>query len=57
MYRDPIVEETRNLRESYAAELNHDINAIFADILKRQMKSKRKVVSLSPRKPISKEAA
>ncbi len=51
MWNDPIVDETRKLRESYASEHNHDIDAIFQDILKRQTESARKVVSLPPRKP------
>lgn len=51
MWKDPIVRETRELRESYAAEHHHDIDAIFQDILKRQATTKREVVSLPPRKP------
>ena len=51
MWNDPIVDETRKLRESYASEHNHDIDAIFQDILKRQAESTRKVILLPPRKP------
>lgn len=51
MRDDPIVQETRKIRESYAAEHNHDIDAIFQDILKRQAQTDRKVVSRPPRKP------
>jgi hypothetical protein len=36
MWKDPIVEETRERREQYAASLHHDLDAIFADIRKRQ---------------------
>lgn len=36
MERDPIVEETRRLREEYAAKFAHDRDAIFEDILRRQ---------------------
>lgn len=50
-WKDPIIEETRRLRESYAAEHNHDIDAICDDVLTRQAESKRKVVALPPRKP------
>ncbi len=53
MSQDPIVKETRELREEYAAKFNHDSDAIFDDILKRQIQTDRKVVSLSPRKPLS----
>ena len=52
MRDDPIVDETRRLRESYASEHKHDIDAIFQDILKRQAESTRELVSLPPRKPV-----
>lgn len=52
MWQDPIVEETRNLRKQYAEKFNYDIDAIFADIRKRQAQSKRKRVSLPARKPV-----
>ena len=51
MWKDPIVEETRKPREAYAAEHQHDIDAIFRDAMKRQDSTSRKVVSLPPRKP------
>lgn len=49
--RDPIVEETRKLREEYAAQFNNDENAIFDDILKRQSQHARKLVSFPSREP------
>jgi hypothetical protein len=52
MWQDPIIMETRKLREQYAAKFNHDANAIFADILKRQKDSTRVLVTFSPRKTI-----
>ncbi len=54
MWQDPIVKETRKLRENYAAEFNHDPDAIFDDILIRQKKTKRKQVSFPARKPLQK---
>ena len=54
MWQDPVVKETRNIRDDYASEFNHDPDAIFDDILKRQEKTKRKQVSLPARKPINK---
>jgi len=51
MYQDPIVAETRALRESYAAEHDHDLDAIFEDLMRRQAETTRKVVSRPPRKP------
>ena len=52
MWQDPIIKETRELRNQYAAQFNHDLDAIFEDIKKRQEKSKRKQVSFAPRKAI-----
>jgi len=51
MWKDPVIEETRKLREQYASKHNHDIDAIFDDIQKRQVKSQKKLVSFPPRKP------
>lgn len=53
MWQDPIVKETRALREQYASQFKHDLDAIFEDIQKRQAKSKRKCVSFPPRKPVA----
>lgn len=50
MWSDPILEETRGFRESYALEHNHDMDAIFKDIQKRQTTTGRKLVSRPPRK-------
>lgn len=36
MWEDPIVAEVRRTREMLAAKFNFDINAIFADLQKRQ---------------------
>ena len=53
MWQDPIVTETRALREQYANQFGHDADAIFRDILRRQRSSKKKLVSFPARKPIS----
>jgi len=53
MWHDPIVKETRELRERYAAQFKHDFDAIFQDIRKRQERSDRKRVALPPRRPKS----
>lgn len=45
MWQDPIVKETRELRDQYAAQFKHDLDAIFADIKQRQENSPRKKVS------------
>ena len=51
MWNDPIVEEVRNTRNEHAKKFNYDLNAIAADLKKQQKASKRKFVTLPPRKP------
>jgi hypothetical protein len=51
MWQDPIVTETRALRESYAEEHHHDIDSIYEDLVKRQAATNRRLVSLPPRRP------
>jgi hypothetical protein len=51
MWKDPIVEETRERREQYAASMHNDLDAIFADIRKRQARKSQTPVSLPARKP------
>ena len=55
MWQDPIVKETRELREQYASKFKQNADAIFEDILKRQEKTERKRVAFPPRKPNHKE--
>lgn len=50
MWKDEIVEEIHRIREEYAKSFNYDLNAIFADLRKKQDESGREVVTLS-RKP------
>ena len=57
MKRDPIVEETRKLREQYAAQLSYDTNAIFDDIVKRQNQRGKNLVTFPRRKPNKKSTA
>ncbi len=51
MWNDPIVEEARTARNEHAKKFNYDLNAIAADLKKQQKSSKRKFVTLPPRKP------
>ncbi len=55
MWQDPIVKETRELRELYGAKFKHDPDAIFKDICIRQEKSERKRVALPARRAKSKQ--
>lgn len=52
MWKDEIVEEVRRIRHEHAARFNNDLDAIVADLRKRQGESGHKVVSLPPRRPI-----
>ncbi len=51
MWKDEIVEEVRKAREEYAAKFNHDIDAIYKDIKRREAESGREFVSFPPKKP------
>jgi hypothetical protein len=51
MWKDPIVEEVRRLRDQYASQFNHDLERIFIDIQKRQAQIGKQLVSLPPRTP------
>lgn len=50
MWQDPIVAETRSLRDEYARQFNYDVNAIFEDLMAKQAAHPECVVSLPPRK-------
>jgi len=52
MWQDPIVAETRALREQYANQFGHDADAIFQDILNRQNVRGKKLVTFPARKPM-----
>jgi len=50
MWTDEIVGEIHRIREEYAKSFNYDLDAIFADLRKKEAESGREVVTLS-RKP------
>lgn len=45
MFRDPIVDEVRAIREQLAAQFNFDIRQIVTDAQRRQATSKARIVS------------
>ena len=54
MWKDPIVEEIRNIREQHAARFNDDLTLIAKDMLKNQELAKqqgRKFASYPPLRP------
>jgi hypothetical protein len=50
MWKDPIVTETRALRDEYARQFNYNADAIFEDLMAKQAAHLERVVSLPPRK-------
>lgn len=53
MWNDEIVEETRKARDEYAAKFDYDLAAICKDLKEKQNRAEQKIISLSPKKPIS----
>ena len=51
MYNDPIVEQTRKLRDEYARRFNYDLDAICRDLIERQERSNRRLVKREPKRP------
>lgn len=51
MWKDPIVAETRALRDEYTSQFNYDIDAIFDDLMAKQATHPERVVSFPSRKP------
>lgn len=54
MWKDPIVEETRKIRDELAAKFNYDIDALGRYYSSREKSEDREVVS-RPAKPITAE--
>ena len=55
MWKDEIVEEVRRNRGAYAAKFHFDLQAMYEDLKKAERKSKRRKVSLKPKKPVKLE--
>lgn len=51
MWKDPIVEEVRRVRERHAAKYRYDLDAICQVLKEEERRSRRKLVSLPPKKP------
>lgn len=52
MWTDEIAEEIHRIRDEYAKSFDYDLDAMFADLRKKESASGREVVTLS-RKPSS----
>ncbi|MBI1745290.1 MAG: hypothetical protein HYR55_01730 [Acidobacteria bacterium] len=53
MWKDTIVEETRKVREEYAAQFDYDLEAVYQDLKEKEKQSEREVVSLAPKPPVA----
>ncbi len=51
MEQDEIMKEVREIRESYAAKFDYDIDGIFDDIMRRQREREEKADIYPPRRP------
>ncbi len=49
MWQDTIVAEIREIRQAHAEKFNFDVKAIYQDLKRQEKKSKRKIVSFSPK--------
>lgn len=56
MFKDPIVEEVRAIRQQHAARFNYDLRKIAEDLREKQALSGHKTVSFPP-KPAKHKAA
>jgi hypothetical protein len=50
MWKDPIVEEIRRIRQEHAAKFNYNIHEICEDMRRRERESGRTYVTLPPRR-------
>jgi len=52
MWNDEIVEETRQVRDRYAAKFEYDLDAIYCDLKKQAEQDSEKFISLPPNQDI-----
>jgi len=50
MFRDPIVEEVRAIRDAFAKEHGYNVKAIVRALQKEEAESGRRLVSLQPKR-------
>jgi hypothetical protein len=50
--KDTIIAELRKIRDEHAARFNYDLDAIVADLNRREKKAPAKLVSRRPRKVV-----
>ena len=50
MWRDPVVEEVRAIRDAYSKRFDYDLHAIAEDLRKKEESGDRELVDPRPRK-------
>ncbi len=50
MWRDPVVEEVRAIRDAYSKRFDYDLHAIAGDLRKKEKCGNRELVDPEPRK-------
>lgn len=56
MWQDEILDEIHKIREEHAKSFNYDLDAMFADWQRRQSEDGREVVSLSPKRGLTRRS-
>lgn len=57
MWDDPIVKETRAAREELLRRFNYDLDALCAHLQQQEAQSRKKAVTLEPRRPASRKVS
>ena len=57
MWKDPVVEDVRAIRDEYARSLDYDLGKICEDLRRQQAEDAREVVTLPPKRLIKSDAA
>ena len=57
MWKDPVVEDVRALRDEYARRFDYDLGKICEDLRKQQAEAATEVVSLPPKRSVKSDAA
>ncbi len=57
MFKDPIVEEVRKIRQQHAAKFNYDLDKIAKDLRIKQKKSGRKAISFPSKTSFQSESS
>ena len=57
MWKDPVVEEVRAIRDEYARSFDYDLGKICKDLRRQQAEAAEEVVTLPPKRLVKNDAA